>query len=1048
MSTITINLDTLDSTEALQKGELIFQEECNHLVKKIQDKVCENYTKTSSNSSRNNSHGTITDEARNIPSCFFIDGARGSGKSTLLRAVRAALLNNDDNKTPSIYPLADVDPTELGKGENFFIHLLGRVYKILEDSFKEWNINEEKKEKIHAALENLRQMSSGLQVLMDADEALKKSDTPDFFLENCIDKCASSVHLRKKLDELLDHLSKITRADVFLVTIDDADLNFSKCEDVLEYIRKYMQSPRLIFIFAGDMQLYSHIVRGMQLNNFGEKLLNHDTAAHNDMRNMLLDSMEEQYLMKIFPVDNRIKIQNLKDILENSSEIYVKYKGGKEDKTRIQDLIQELMVSQLNVDSAQIFSDLIYALPLRSFLFLLRYLTNNPENPNSPESAQYIWKGIQEVATQSLNKFNINFTQEGAGDIESLYKNIFRYYSATFQSNSDLALRRVEGDDSVRRVALFLSGAVSQATKSLSSKLKYWCSVFPVWQRIRANRPGNPSFTRVLIEHYSKQEKTPWENLACSAMIPENGQLPAYQNGLICLLNENSVQDFEKGTEGKIGFQELDKELLNYETPSNASELLYIAGINACLCRVDDNTGSFFHLSIYHLLMHIAEWLDLYSNIENGTKDEEVRASALAAIKAKLSSKHTAPAIIRIQDWNINDTRNRSSDGTTHVFNNSYPDNATRNRSSETHVFYNSYPENVYEAPAEEIYQWLQKYGSESYTSFAYDFQQAWDVFISQCAMKANNYSVQYRNDEKHPKAGKILKDFMTSVHQALGCLKQTIDSPQKDNTQTVSSLADSVKAFPMWKALMEKNKKLNDILDTANIGDMVDLTKKEHVLKLKRLKGEITTKVEGCKKVVETQQSLVNQTQREIEELEEQTRLAEEEIMATGKELDRLEEEAAGYRERSNRYEQQATQASKKLIELSRLAALIEKSEGATSPDIAPARRDEIRAQLSMIAEERRAARLDIRETEKSISEIRMHMEPYRREVNRNRQQIRRNTYILTSKKKNLEHQLAEHETAIKRLARMQRMEKKYFQLYLKAKNNLCLNTQNNKQQ
>ena len=1037
MSTITINLDTLDSTEALQKGELIFQEECNYLVKKIKDKAYE-YTKTSSNSSRNNCHASITDEARNIPSCFFIDGARGSGKSTLLRAVRAALLNNDDNKAPSIYTLADVDPTELAKGENFFIHLLGRVYKILEEKFKEWNINDEKKEKIHAALENLRRMSSGLRMLMDSDEALKKSDAPEFFLENCIEKCASSTHLREHLNDVLNNLSKITEKDIFLVTIDDADLNFSKCEDVLEYIRKYMQSPRLIFIFAGDMQLYSHIVRGMQLNNFGEKLLNHDTAAHNDMRNMLLDSMEEQYLMKIFPVDNRIKIQNLKDILKNSSEIYVKYKGGKEDKTRIQDLIQELMVSQLNVDSAQIFSDLIYALPLRSFLFLLRYLTNNPENPNSPESAQYIWKGIQEVATQSLNKFNINFTQEGAGDIESLYKNIFRYYSATFQSNSDLALRRVEGDDSVRRVALFLSGAVSQATKSLSSKLKYWCSVFPVWQRIRANRPGNPSFTRVLIEHYSKQEKTPWENLACSAMIPENGQLPAYQNGLICLLNENSVQDFEKGNEGKIGFQELAKELLNYEAPSNASELLYIAGINACLCQVDDNTESFFHLSIYHLLMHIAEWLDLYSNIENGTKDEEGRASALDAIKAKLSSKHTAPAIIRIQDWNINDTRNRSSDGTTHVFNNSYPDNATRNRSSEPHVFNNSYPENVYEAPAEEIYQWLQKYGSESYTSFAYDFQQAWDVFISHCAMIANNYSVQYRNDEKHPKAGKILKDFMTSVHQALECLKQTKDSPQKDNTQTGSSLADSVINFPMWKALTE-NKKLNDILDTANIGDMVDLTKKERVLRLKRIHEFFTTKVKEWEKVVETLQSSVNQTQREIEKLEEQKRLAQKDFAATQEEIQRLNAEAKVYEERRSKHEQKAMQASQELKELISTETLIKsdlkKGEGATSPEIAPARLNWIKAQRDMIEEDLRLARLDRRETEKILSEIRSLKEPYFRVDWRKRQQDERNSIILDSKKKDLENLSTELKTATKRLDKMKIRERKCFQCYINTK-------------
>lgn len=264
-------------------------------------------------------------------------------------------------------------------------------------------------------------MSSGLQILMASEEVLKNDDTPEFFLENCLEKCADSSTMRKKLSSLIDVLSTIVKQDVFLVTIDDADLNFSKCEDVLEYIRKYMHSPRLIFLFAGDLQLYSQIVRGMQLQNFHAAQLRHD-SKHEENRNKLLDSIEDQYLLKLFPVDNRIHTSSLKTIVNGNRKINIHIsKGNKDDHEKDLD-IKHTLVRYLKINTEEATIDTILHLPLRSVLFLLRHLTKNPYKSNTPEGALYTWKGIQDVFQQSLIEYNVNDIQIGTKDIRILQK--------------------------------------------------------------------------------------------------------------------------------------------------------------------------------------------------------------------------------------------------------------------------------------------------------------------------------------------------------------------------------------------------------------------------------------------------------------------------------------------------------------------------------------------------------------------------------------------------------------------------------------------------
>lgn len=129
LSTVTIDLDALDSTEALSEDKLIFYDEYQRMVDNILKKARSNIKKIKSKDS--SAHNNADEDSQNTPNCFFINGPRGSGKSTLMRAVRQKLVKPGntaaDETTVKLYPLADIDPTELGKGENFFIYLLENI---------------------------------------------------------------------------------------------------------------------------------------------------------------------------------------------------------------------------------------------------------------------------------------------------------------------------------------------------------------------------------------------------------------------------------------------------------------------------------------------------------------------------------------------------------------------------------------------------------------------------------------------------------------------------------------------------------------------------------------------------------------------------------------------------------------------------------------------------------------------------------------------------------------------------------------------------------
>ncbi|MBR6606311.1 MAG: hypothetical protein IKK92_10705 [Prevotella sp.] len=115
---IIIDLEGLEKTEALEAENLIYRRDFEILSNEIVSLVVENKK--------------AKDRQLMYQPCFFINGSRGSGKTTLLRALQKKICDTKSDE-PRIRLLAEIDPTELSEGEEFFVYIISFMQRMVDN---------------------------------------------------------------------------------------------------------------------------------------------------------------------------------------------------------------------------------------------------------------------------------------------------------------------------------------------------------------------------------------------------------------------------------------------------------------------------------------------------------------------------------------------------------------------------------------------------------------------------------------------------------------------------------------------------------------------------------------------------------------------------------------------------------------------------------------------------------------------------------------------------------------------------------------------------
>ena len=266
-------------------------------------------------------------------------------------------------ESPKYIFLKPVDPTLLEHTEKFLSVILARIVEMVSKRLKNSCIDEENYfidddcNKIYNSgnkqVNCIESYYKALENLSKSLEAIKTLEKDVGIEEIASNK--SSLKLEQHAHEFFQVVCKMFGANAIVMLIDDVDMAFDKGFDVLEVVRKYLASPYLIPIVAGDMKLYREIVE----TQFIDKIdFYKDISAYNQMKSIfekgcaseresnrnwdnlkfgcdqellvknreelknkrnLIDNLVKQYLEKLFPNEYHIKLKDIFSILKEKN---------------------------------------------------------------------------------------------------------------------------------------------------------------------------------------------------------------------------------------------------------------------------------------------------------------------------------------------------------------------------------------------------------------------------------------------------------------------------------------------------------------------------------------------------------------------------------------------------------------------------------------------------------------------------------------------------------------------------------------------------------
>ncbi|MGX2953043.1 hypothetical protein ACWAU3_08555 [Shewanella sp. JL219SE-S6] len=267
---IIIDLFASNLPGSTKDGDLIQKTLRNQLVESIRNSV------TPPDADKSSEVTQVIDESgRNV---FFVDGTRGAGKTTFINSVVKSLDCDKGDTSTSIKCLPTIDPTKLPRHEPILVTVTARLNKMVSDKLKGcWSSNDHKKQK-EQWQSHLEQLKRGLHLLTD------KEYKPEYFsdalkLDAQLDYSIGGQDLSAIFNHLVECACKILDCTAILISFDDIDTQFDTGWDVLESIRRFFNSQKLVVVATGDLRLYSQLIRGKQYENYSKTLLDQEKKA-------------------------------------------------------------------------------------------------------------------------------------------------------------------------------------------------------------------------------------------------------------------------------------------------------------------------------------------------------------------------------------------------------------------------------------------------------------------------------------------------------------------------------------------------------------------------------------------------------------------------------------------------------------------------------------------------------------------------------------------------------------------------------------------------
>lgn len=470
--TILIDLEMVHAQAELKEEELIQKHVYVTLKNRISKRL--DWVKRHAKEETHQRDASLT-----VPSgsgwVSFIDGTRGAGKSTFMHTA-LKLIGEDKSKFSDLAVVGCIDPSRIEANEILLLTLLHALKEKVAVVLKRPPQCETDKDNRKKWEKAFHKVAGGLVMFQKDHHPLKELDE-DLFLDIGIERAGHSAKLREHLSQLFEVSCELLNAKALLFAFDDADTNSKHAIALLEVIRNYLDTPRALVLLTGDLELYALLVR----QNFRSELTTGNPSEWggqnpaNDrsvQQSRMLDHLEEQYLLKLFPLQERHTLFPLWRLADKTgtqsakANYQVRVRDKDKDKEAsliefVNDRIKKGFRLATPTD-INLYTEFFLMQPLRSVLQTLARIASVEPLTDAQAYAHEFGQAMIAMSLQNLYQANIAVDELVAENFHALTETVFEIAIADGDPDTSAYLRPTSAEVHNRSAMFGLSAAVAQ----------------------------------------------------------------------------------------------------------------------------------------------------------------------------------------------------------------------------------------------------------------------------------------------------------------------------------------------------------------------------------------------------------------------------------------------------------------------------------------------------------------------------------------------------------------------------------------------------------
>ena len=326
-----------------QENELVNRVQMRKFIELIENQIAESKEK------KENDCGDGLMLNYHVHNTISIFGNRGAGKTTFLKT---ALNYVNTHFTKDVALLKTIDPSIIDGKQNSFITIIALIHECVQNYLYKTSLQirvNNNTRTVDAYQDVYKKLLKGLPFVdgIGKENGYQDWDDDLYVSIQGMERAKESNNLVENFRKYIDCALHILDKHCFILPFDDIDTNANKGFEVLEIIRKYLVSDKVIIILTGDLDLYSKLVRKASWESFDLEFLKKEcdySSRRKEEFSHMVDHLESQYLLKILKPANRIHLKTIREIIESKeSSIFVRIDGENDSISRCYQEIVKLI---------------------------------------------------------------------------------------------------------------------------------------------------------------------------------------------------------------------------------------------------------------------------------------------------------------------------------------------------------------------------------------------------------------------------------------------------------------------------------------------------------------------------------------------------------------------------------------------------------------------------------------------------------------------------------------------------------------------------------